>query len=146
MTDTNNNEATATSTNSRKGKSLTSYKDVQIAYMSGGIEGVRTLHEGSEDGLSRTVLWNAINDMPAAFDTEALRAFAVETRGEENQSGNRGRTAPTVGSTRNYSAQQVKTGGPFLRLPLDTLGAEKSQDMQVSFEDGRIVVTLGASS
>lgn len=128
-----------------KGKSLTNFKDVQIRYMSEGIDGVRTMHGEVEGGLSKAVLWAAINKMPGATDTEALRAFAVECHGELSQGGGRGRAAPTVGSSRSYKAQQIKDGGPFLRLPLDTLGAQKGQGVDVNFEDGRIVVTLGSA-
>lgn len=129
-----------------KGKSLINFKDVQICFMSEGVEGVRNMHSTVEDGLSKSVLWAAINKMPAAQDTEALRAFAVELYGVPSQGGGRGRSAPTVGTSRAYKAQQIKDGGPFLRLPLDTLGAEKGQSIGVHFEEGRIVVDLNVES
>ena len=124
-----------------KGKSLNTFKDVQIRYMSEGVKSVRELHNTLEGGLSKAILRNAIKKMPPTTDTTALNAFAVELYGEQGSNAGRGRTAPTIGTRRQYLVQQVKNTGPFLRLPLDTLNTSKGDEINVSFEDGRIVVS-----
>ena len=47
---------------------------------------------------------------------------------------------PNIGEERKYRAQQIKTGGAFLRLPLTPLGVKKGGSVRVRFESDRIVV------
>jgi hypothetical protein len=54
--------------------------------------------------------------------------------------GVRGRAAPQAGQERVYRAQQIKTSGPFLRLPLGALSVNKGEVVSVRFEKDRIVV------
>lgn len=54
--------------------------------------------------------------------------------------GARGRTAPQAGQERVYRAQQIKTSGTFLRLPLAALAISKGDVVTVRFEKDRIVV------
>ena len=124
-----------------KGRTLTNFKDVQIRFMAEGIQGVRTMHGEVDGGLSKSVLWNAVNQMASGFNSDELQAFAVECYGAPSEGGGRGRSAPSVGTSRSYKAQQLKGGGgPFLRLPLDTLNVSKGAAVGVHFEDGRIIV------
>lgn len=54
--------------------------------------------------------------------------------------GARGRAAPQAGQERVYRAQQIKTSGTFLRLPLTALSISKGDVVTVRFEKDRIVV------
>lgn len=54
--------------------------------------------------------------------------------------GTRGRVAPQAGQERIYRAQQIKTSGTFLRLPLAALSITKGDVVTVRFEKERIVV------
>jgi len=59
---------------------------------------------------------------------------------EKNYPISRGKTEPSVGETRRYSAQQVKnkkTGKPgpvFARVPLGPLGVTRSGDVDITFD------------
>ena|SRR3989338_11711481 len=52
----------------------------------------------------------------------------------------RGRKTLVAGSERDYKAQQIEAGGPFLRLPLGALKIEKGQTLSVVFKKDQIIV------
>ena len=117
-------------------RNLVSFKDVQIAYLMEGIEGVEKLMESGQ--VSKPTIRRALKKfhetgtVPAEFER-----WVAERVGPIG----RGRSAPTIGETRSYKVQQIKNAGPFLRLPLDSLHIDKGAVVRVRFEDDRIVVT-----
>jgi hypothetical protein len=69
-----------------------------------------------------------------------LNALAVEFTPAESGQG-RGRVALTVGMTRSYKAQALEGSDSFIRLPVGVLGAFKGDEVSVTVEDGRLIVT-----
>src|SRR6188508_119183 len=94
-------------------RTLISFKDIQIAYLIEGIEGVERLIKGRKNIAS--LLRRAVKELKAAGKkTEALDKYIAENHGP----GTRGRAVPISGQERLYKAQKIHAGGPFLRLPL----------------------------
>lgn len=121
-----------------------SHKDIQLTFLDEGLEGVR--QRFAEGQVSAKVIARAVDELGnrngvSDTDLNALRGFVTEITPAPKLAGRRGKQPPAVGETRTYKAQQVKTGGPFLRLTLDTLGIAKGDPVEVSFEENRIVVT-----
>ena len=112
-----------------------SYKDVQIAYLLDGLKGVQKLHE--KEQLSRDVVQKAIKILNSlGKETESLAQWAkLQFRVKRL-----GRPAPKVGEQKLYKAQQIKDGGLFLRLPVETLVDAKGMALEVRFEADRIEV------
>ena len=114
-----------------------SYKDVQILFLSDGLEKIEKFYKG---GL-----------ISAASMRRAAKAFDGNKNGDTFRDfvqahvsaldGKRGRRAPAEGDTISYKAQQVGENGLFIRLPVGMLVDEKGAKLAVSFEDGVIKVT-----
>lgn len=49
-----------------------------------------------------------------------------------------GRKLPEIGETHKCKVQQGKTGGPYLRVPANTLGLEKGDYAEVTFNKGSV--------
>lgn len=112
------------------GKRGPSYKDVEIEFFSGGLEGVRTFAQNND--ISRSVLEKAMDSLrERGQDVGNFQAMITELHGEKGTG--KGRTPPRLGDRRNYKAQQVKDGGVFGRIPLDTLGTDKGECCNVQF-------------
>lgn len=112
------------------------FKDVQLAYIIDGIEGVSKLSPLP----GKNVLIQAINGLnDKGMDTSDLLAF---TASNYPIGTGRGRASITVGDSRTYKVQAVKDGGVFLRLPLSTLNVEKGDVVNVSYNDGSIEVSV----
>jgi hypothetical protein len=119
-----------------RSKKVISFKDVEIAFLLDGINGVERLIKGRKN--PGAVVKRALRDLKTqGTDVRALEEFVAERFGSTG----RGRSVPQVGEERRYKAQQIKNGAPFLRLPLNTLGIKKGRPVRVRFEDGRIVVS-----
>jgi hypothetical protein len=117
-----------------------SFKDLEIAFLAQGTRGVVPLLQRSRR-RARESIWRAIDDLKArGSDARELERFA----NEHYPQATRGRFPPAAGETRNYRAQQITTGGPFLRLPLTSLGVGKGDVTRVLFERDRIIVTRGS--
>lgn len=64
----------------------------------------------------------------------------------------RGRTAPKENERRAYSVQVLhdkasdKDGGPFVRVPLDTLGVKKKDKVSITFRSDKIVIKVKGAS
>ena len=120
----------------REKRSTVSFKDVQIAYLMNGVSAIEGLMKGGR--VSKPTVRRALQQLEASGrNVEPLERWVTENLGGSG----RGRSPPTSGDTRSYKAQQVKTGGPFLRLPLDVLGVKKAGEIRVRFESGQIIVT-----
>lgn len=119
-----------------KKRSLASFKDVQLAYLMEGIAAVEAMVQ--RELVSATTLRRALRALQeAGKDCAALERFIAEQVGPIG----RGRNAPRAGEVRSYKVQQVKAGGPFVRLPLDCLALEKGSVIRVYFESSKIVIT-----
>jgi len=118
-----------------KKRALVSYKDIQIAYLVDGVAGVKALWEA--DSASKSTIRRAVKQLQETKeDTSELERWVAENIGAIG----RGRSAPQQGETRTYKAQQINNGGPFLRLPLDSLGVKKGAVVRVKFDEDQIVV------
>lgn len=111
-------------------KKKTTYKDVEIEFYCNGLAGVRLL--ALNEDLSRSILVNASESLAArGQDVVGLDNLITELHGEAGSG--KGRTPPKNGDVRTYKAQQVKDGGPFGRIPLETLGVGKGESCNVAF-------------
>jgi hypothetical protein len=119
----------------RKGRSAVSFKDVQIAYLCSGILPVEQMynrHLASVNTIRRALHNLKTNGSPVEpFEKWFHNNFGA---------GIRGRAAPQAGQERIYRAQQIKTSGTFLRLPLTALSINKGDVVTVRFERDRIIV------
>lgn len=117
------------------GRKVVSYKDVQIAYLLEGLDGVeRLLPEKRAAGVVKRALRELrLQGNPA----QDLADFVLQRYGSTG----RGRAIPQSGEQRTYRAQQIKDGSPFLRLPLNTLSVPKGKAVQVRFEPNQIVIS-----
>lgn len=113
------------------------YKDVQIEYLLNGIVGVENLF--TEKKVSSSAIRRALSSFQeAGRDVGALERWVINNTGRIG----RGRDRPAPGEARTYRAQQVKKSGPFIRLPLDAIGAYKGKMVKAEFEKDRIVIEL----
>jgi hypothetical protein len=120
---------------SRRGKNLVSFKDVQLAYLLEGIESVGRLW--ATGTLSKATVRKALKKLrDSGENVEQFDSWMLNTIGPIG----RGRSGPTPGETRSYKTQQIKAGGPFLRLPLDSIGVHKGDPVRVAFDADSIVV------
>jgi hypothetical protein len=116
-------------------RKLVSFKDIQIAFLLEGLDGVKRLISGRKN--AGTLLRRAVRELKGAGKkTEALDEFIAANHGP----GTRGRAVPSSGQERLYRAQKIHAGGPFLRLPLSPLGTDKGSLVRVRFERDQIVV------
>lgn len=123
------------SANTKKKPNL-SFKDVQIRFLMDGVAGVSDAYEDGD--ASKATVRRALRELKSTGrDVEGLERWVVERFGSTG----RGRSSPLPGETRSYKAQQISTGGPFLRLPLDVLGVRKGTAVRVHFNDNEIVVS-----
>ena len=119
-----------------KKRTLVSYKDVQLAFLLDGVPAVE--RQWSNGNVSKQTIRRAVKKLQESDeDVAELERWVAEHIGPIGL----GRSAPQPGETRSYKAQQIKNGGPFLRLPLDSLGVRKGKIVRVLFEKDRIVVT-----
>ena len=116
-----------------------SNKDIQVAFLVNGVNGVSDMV--AENVPAKATLQAAVDALENLGQDVSLLIAFMETLHPAGD-GTRGRSAPQNGDVRTYKAQVVKDGGPFLRLPLDTLNAMKGENMTVAFEHGKIIVTL----
>lgn len=120
----------------KRKRSTFSFKDVQIEYLMNGVHSIERLHQDGKASTAtiRRALTNLRN---GGREVSQLEQWVQENLGV----GTRGRTAPQAGQERIYRAQQIKTSGPFLRLPLSALNINKGQVVSVRFEQDQIVVS-----
>jgi hypothetical protein len=117
-------------------RKVVSFKDIQIAYLVDGVEGVERLIKGRKSPAA--LLKRALLELKSqGSETRVLEEYVAE----KFSSTGRGRSVPQAGEERRYKAQQIKSGAPFLRLPLNTLDIKKGKQVRVRFEADRIVVT-----
>jgi len=117
-------------------KSVVNAKDIIVALMCNGIEGVTNLF--NTKGFTVATLDSAIDTLSGTEHGASLASF--RDANFEKSNGVRGRKAAAVGDVRRYSVQEVKDTGVFIKLPVELLGLVKGDDAEVTFSDGRIVV------
>ena len=117
-------------------KRAMSYKDLQIAYLSHGVNAVEQLL--AEGTTTKAAVRRALQAFQDAGSPVATLAEFVKTHLGQAR---RGRAAPLVGAERSYRAQKLSSGSTFLRLPLEALGVTKGGVVTVRFERDRIIVS-----
>ena len=119
----------------RRKRTTLSFKDVQIAYLLNGLPQIEKLHKDGK--ASSATIRRALSHLRSGGrEVTTLERWIQDNLGI----GVRGRAAPQAGQERIYRAQQIKTSGPFLRLPLGALEVNKGESVTVRFEKDRIVV------
>jgi len=119
----------------RRKRGAVSFKDVQIAYLCSGIPSIEQMYDKRQASVN--TIRRALNHLKTnGSPVESFEKWFHENFG----AGARGRAAPEPGQERIYRAQQIKTSGTFLRLPLTALAITKGDVVTVKFEKDRIVV------
>jgi len=118
-----------------KKRVLISHKDLQIAFLLEGVDGVQKQYDTGN--VSKATLRRTLKSLSdSGKDTADLERWYAENFGTLG----RGRGAPTAGESRQYKVQQIRRSGPFLRLPLDSLGVKKGDTVRVKFDDNTITI------
>jgi hypothetical protein len=122
----------------RVSKKKVAAKDITVEYLTGGVEAVEAMDK-EQGPLSRVVLRGAmkiLQDRGQSFVD--LEKWCRESHGFglNNRAGLR---APKIGEERRYRVQEAR-GGPFMKLPLRTLGVARGSFVRGRFVDGQIVV------
>jgi hypothetical protein len=111
-----------------------SWKDVTFAYtVEEGLSSVQALN--ASPAVLRTAMQKLDENNVPFKDLEAwCREQGIHYR--------RRSRAPQAGETRKYSSQQIKEGhAPFLKIPLNVLGIEKSKvTTEVEFTSEKITI------
>lgn len=122
----------------RKRTSKKSAKDYVIGYL---LQGHSVLANAIASGEMSRMKAKQVIDLlkEQGHDTSLIsQSFSTTLPGGHG----RGRSAPAVGESRKYIAQQIaKDDGVFGRIPLATLGVGKGDNIRVSFERDRLVIT-----
>lgn len=123
--------------NGSRRRTLVSYKDVQLAYLLDGVAAVE--RQWCAGHVSKATIRRAVKKLQDSNeDVAELERWVAANIGPIG----RGRAAPQPGETRSYKVQQLQNGGgPFLRLPIDSLGVKKEDVVRVQFEKDQIIVT-----
>jgi hypothetical protein len=123
-------------------KARVTAQQVAFLMLTEGPAGVERLHAKPGHEIAAATFDGAIDLLASqAQHREALEALREQLLGGD-EPGQRGRPAAKVGDVRGYRVQQVHDTDPFIRLPVSLLGLGKGQTATVSFQDGRIVVTV----
>lgn len=146
MDNVENNQAPAEGQNNEGNpRSYKNFKDIQLEFLSGGLETIRAFVDAGE--VSAAVVARAARELEGHGGVSAdayngLVQYVEEITATPANGSRRGKQPPQVGETRTYKAQVTKSSPtPFLRLPLSNLGVSKAEEVQVTFEDGRTIVT-----
>jgi hypothetical protein len=123
-------------------KSVVNAKDIIVALMCNGMEGVTSLFNSK--GFTVATLDSAIDTLSGTEHGSTLASFRDANFAKSN--GVRGRKAAAIGDVRRYSVQEVNDTGVFIKLPVELLGLVKGDDAEVTFCDGRIVVRAAKSA
>lgn len=113
-----------------------SYKDIQILFLSDGLEKIEKFVKGGI--ISVPSLRKAAQNF---LDTKNKNGQALVDFVEARfSSAPRGRKSPEPGDARIYKAQQINDGGLFIRLPVDLIVDDKGAGVKVTFNDGVLTV------
>jgi len=125
---------------------MISNKDVKLAFFMNKLPGVEALCKQSNPSVN--VMRTAIADLEAddVPGITKLRKFVDENYPEPEKG--HSRKPVELGETRSYKAQtkgkDVETE-PFVRVPVELLGIAKGQPVDITFNDGQIVLRAPAA-
>ena len=129
----------AKNTNKNSNIRITS-KDLEIAFLIGQLDGVNDLIATAGKVPGKKVFNQALTSLDSkGLETAELAEFITELFPASGKG--RGKQQPVNGETRFYSVQKVKNSAPFIRLPLSIMGVERGQEVAVTFNGNKIVVT-----
>jgi hypothetical protein len=115
-------------------------KDLEIAFLIGQLDGVNDLLDTAGKVPGKKVFTQALTSLDSkGLETAELAEFITELFPASGKG--RGKQQPVNGETRFYSVQKVKNSAPFIRLPLSIMGVERGQEVAVTFNGNKIVVT-----
>lgn len=134
---TNNAFNAAVTTNKKR---VTAQDVAMLMLVGGGVDAVKALHVSA--GIVAGTFDKAIELLGASPENaDALADLRDELFASEGN-GARGRPAVQIGQSRTYRVQEVGETGAFVRLPVGLLGLAKGSTATVTFQDGRIIVTV----
>ena len=117
-------------------------QSVAFLALSEGVAAVTRLHNSPGSEIAAATFDSAVDLLASQPEVAAsLAAIRSDLLGD-GEPGARGRPAAKVGDSRAYKVQQVGEMDPFIRLPVSLLELAKGQSATVTFEDGRIIVTV----
>jgi len=115
-------------------------KDLEIAFLIGQVEGINDLVADAGKVPGKKVFTQALSALDQkGLETAQLAEF-ISTLFPASGKG-RGKQQSVDGETRFYSVQKVKNSAPFIRLPLSILDVKRGQEVAVTFNGKKIVVT-----
>jgi hypothetical protein len=129
--------------NPAKGKrTLVQFKDLVMSYMMADnddkMSEIREL--SAKTSITKATHRRAIKALEVSRNPVDVSSYKEWVNSEYGSSDGRGRSPPSIGERRVYKVQQIKSGGPFIRLPLDSLKETKGGRADVLFEEGVIKV------
>jgi len=120
-------------------KRLTS-KDLEIAFLIGSTDGIHDLIDDAGKTPGKKVFTQALSSLDdKGLETSQLAELITDLFPSSGKG--RGKQQPVDGETRFYSVQKVKNSAPFIRLPLSILNVERGNEVAVTFNGKKIVVT-----
>lgn len=124
------------SKNSALKKAPTNYLHLIIDYLADGISAVEKRVQ--KEGIKASVVRRAAEELKKSHPDNADLFVAWLDKNYPDTI--RGKEPPKAGEIRDYKAQQVKKGVPFLRLNLSVLGIKKGEGVRVEFDNDKYVV------
>jgi len=120
------------------------WRNAALDYLTGGIGQLQTnlVNHTNPEALLETLIGDlGKRDQNVAELQDLLQVFRMRKDGSVKA----GRKPVSVGTTRDYSVQQVTNdigdlGEPFLKIPVATLGMAKGSKGRVSFQNGVITI------
>jgi hypothetical protein len=117
-------------------------QSVAFLALTEGVAAVTRLHNTPGSEIAAATFDSAVDLLASQPEVAAsLVALRSDLFGDD-EPGARGRPAAKVGDSRAYKVQQVGEMDPFIRLPVSLLGLAKGSAATVTFENGRIIVTV----
>lgn len=117
-------------------------QSVAFLALTEGVAAVTRLHNTPGSEIAAATFDSAVDLLASQPEVAAsLAAIRSDLLGDD-EPGARGRPAAKVGDSRAYKVQQVGEMDPFIRLPVSLLGLAKGSTATVTFENGRIIVTV----
>jgi len=114
-------------------------KDLEIAFLIGDLAGINDLVATAGKVPGKKVFNQALTSLDSkGLETAQLAEFITDLFPASGKG--RGKQQPVAGEVRGYSVQRVKNSAPFIRLPLSILNVKQGDTVEVTFNDGNIIV------
>lgn len=117
-------------------------QSVAFLALTEGVAAVTRLHNTPGSEIAAATFDSACDLLASQPEVAASLAAIRSDLFGDDEPGARGRPAAKVGDSRAYKVQQVGEMDPFIRLPVSLLGLAKGSTATVTFENGRIIVTV----